>query len=82
MYTRCWQNLDSITCLLGTLKIIVFVYVHKTVAESRLCHLFIWKSNQSGFCLHMYKTFRQKLDSIICLLGTLKILMLLMYVRF
>ena len=50
MHVRFWQNIDSVTCLLGGLQNVDFAYVRKVLPEYSLCHLFTWKSKQSGFC--------------------------------
>ena len=39
MYVRFWQNIDSVTRLLGSLKDLDFADVRKVVAEYRLCFL-------------------------------------------
>ena len=50
MCVSFWQKIDSVTCLLGSLTSLDFVYVRKVLHESRLYHLFMWKSKESGFC--------------------------------
>ena len=50
MYIRFCLHTDSITCLLGGLQNVDFAYVRKVLPEYWLCHLFTWKSKQSGFC--------------------------------
>ena len=49
MYVRFWQNIDSATCLLGSLNNLDFAYVHKVLVESRLYCLFTWYSKTVDF---------------------------------